>query len=123
MLNEPSPELRGSLNKSKTPMRDEWTDWVRSEFRIRINSPTTDEDATRTLLVYGKRQLEEMERTIMLATNRNTSLVRPPPTTPPSSPCSSTNKKAKRNDESAKTSQNINSDDNTNDKSISKGKS
>jgi hypothetical protein len=38
---------------------------------MRQASASTDEEMTRALLAYGKRQLQEMERYIMLAVNQN----------------------------------------------------
>lgn len=60
-------------------MKDEWVHWVRSEFRLRQHS-ATDEEAAKTLLAHGKRQLQEMERTILLATNQRGYQVQQPPT-------------------------------------------
>jgi len=65
----PSPSSP-SPSSTMNPMREEWNQWVRAEFRLRQAS-STDEEATRTLLAHGRRQLQELERTIMLATNRN----------------------------------------------------
>lgn len=53
------------------PLQIEWIDWVRSEFRLRQSA--ADEEAIRMALAHGKRQLQEMERTILLARNKNSS--------------------------------------------------
>lgn len=57
--------------KSLQPMQLEWVEWVRAEFNLRRG--TTDDEAVKMMLAHGKRQLQEMERTILLATNRNCS--------------------------------------------------
>ena len=46
-------------------MKEEWLNWVRSEFRMRMHE--TNEDTIRNLLMVGKRQLSELERTIRIA--------------------------------------------------------
>lgn len=58
-----------SNSSSLHPLQIEWIDWVRSEFRLRQS--TADEEAIRMALAHGKRQLQEMERTILLASNKN----------------------------------------------------
>jgi hypothetical protein len=60
-----------ALRHKNSVMRNEWIQWIRSEFRMRQASASTDEEMTRALLAYGKRQLQEMERSIMLAVNQN----------------------------------------------------
>lgn len=94
LLNEPPAASQNPSNLTGcngNPMREEWKEWVRSEFRLRQHS-STDDEATRTLLVHGKRQLQEMERTILLATNRNTSSPVTPPPASPHHQCPSKNK-------------------------------
>jgi len=55
------------LNKGEKgrPMRIEWQDWVRGEFRVR--SHETDEQAIRLLISAGSRQLKDLERSIRIA--------------------------------------------------------
>lgn len=56
------------LNKdggSAKELRSEWENWVRSEFRLRQN--VDDEMSINTLLTYGKRQLDELERSLRIA--------------------------------------------------------
>ncbi|CAL8126550.1 unnamed protein product [Orchesella dallaii] len=80
LMDTPSPPTASAAHDSSSnvskvrnlhPLQLEWIDWVRSEFRLRQG--TTEEELIRMMLSHGKRQLQEMERTIMLATNRNSS--------------------------------------------------
>lgn len=71
---DPSTPASSSAKFSRrklSPLQLEWMDWVRAEFRLRQVSP--DEEVTKMMLAHGKRQLQEMERTILLAINRNSS--------------------------------------------------
>lgn len=70
----PNHQTSGSSTSNSRhlhPLQVEWIDWVRSEFRLRQS--TADEEAIRMALAHGKRQLQEMERTILLARNKNSS--------------------------------------------------
>ncbi|ODM95138.1 LYR motif-containing protein 2 [Orchesella cincta] len=78
LMDTPSPSTASAVHETNSknantrnlhPLQLEWISWVRSEFRLRQN--TTEEELVRMMLSHGKRQLQEMERTILLATNRN----------------------------------------------------
>ncbi|CAG7833621.1 unnamed protein product [Allacma fusca] len=57
--------IQGSDEESSKKLQLEWNTWVRSEFDLRKNEK--NEDVIRNMLVIGKRQLGELNRSIRIS--------------------------------------------------------
>lgn len=58
-------QLNGKGTDVGIKLKCEWTNWVRDEFKLRKNE--SDEAIIKMLISQGKRQMDELERSIRIA--------------------------------------------------------